>query len=66
MDETGGRELVERLEELANRFRPPSGAMVTVSLSAEEAQQVHDGLIAAAAHVAAEIEGERMASRPPA
>ena len=66
MDETEGRELVERLEELANCFRPPSGAMVTVSLPADEAQQVHEGLIAAAAHVAAEIEGERMASRPPA
>jgi len=52
MHGTGGRELVERLEELANRFRPPSGAMVTVSLTADDAQQVHEGLIAAAAHVA--------------
>ena len=64
-DEIEGFSRVEQWEHLAELFKPPSAAAITVTLTADEAQQVRDALLAAAAYVAAEIEGDKVTGRPP-
>ena len=64
------------LEEVGGRLRPIESGLAAVQRSGVPMlpgavmpglvdRHVHLGLIAAAAHVAAEIEGERMAARQP-
>lgn len=66
MEEIEGYALAEQWEDLADRFLPPSAALITVTLTAEEAHHVHDALTSAVAYLLAEIEADNVASRPPA
>ena len=65
MDEIEGYALAEEWEELATRFMPPSAAVITVTLTAEEAQHVHDAMTSAVGYLLAEIEAQKVACRPP-
>jgi hypothetical protein len=65
MDDIVGYALAERWEELAERFKPPSDAAITVTLTADEAQEVHEAMTAAVAALVAEIEADKAAGRPP-
>ena len=57
--------LAEQGEYLAERFRPPSEAVITVTLTAAEARMVHEAMLLAGAYISAEIEGETVAGQPP-
>jgi hypothetical protein len=65
MDDIEGYSLTEQWEHLADRFKPPSAAAITVTLTSAEAKEVHEALLAAAAYLSAEIEGEKVAGQPP-
>jgi len=65
MDDIEGYSLAEQWEHLAERFKPPSAAAITVTLTSAEAKEVHEALLAAAAYLSAEIEGEKVAGQPP-
>ena len=66
MDEAiEGYALAEHWEKLAERFRPPSGAMITVTLSSDEACAVLVAIIVGGGPGFAEIEAERTAAGRP-
>ena len=57
--------MAERGEHLAERFKPPSAAVITVTLTAAEARMVQEAMLLAGAYLSAEIEGEKVAGQPP-
>ena len=59
-DELEGYALTEKWEELASRFKPSSNAVITVSLSADEARYVRDAMISAVAYLEVELENDRL------
>jgi hypothetical protein len=61
MDEIEGYALAEQWEEVADRFIPSSAAAITVTLTAEEAQQVHDAMTFGVGYLLAAIEADRAA-----
>ena len=65
MDDIEGYSLIEQWEHLAERFKPPSAAVITVTLTADEADQVHKAMTAAVAALAAEIEADKAAAGRP-
>ena len=65
MDDMEGCRLAEQWEHLAERFNPPSAAVITVTLTAAEARMVQEAMLLAGAYLSAEIEGEKVAGQPP-
>ena len=65
MNDNKGYSIAEQWEHLAERFRPPSGAGITVTLTAAEARTVHEAMLSAVEYLLAEIENEKVAGRPP-
>jgi hypothetical protein len=59
MDEIEGYSLAEDWENLAERFKPPSAAAITVTLTSDEAWLVYDAMLAAVVHLVAEIEAAK-------
>ena len=56
IDEIEGYALAEQWEELADRFLSSSAAAITVTLTAEEAQQVHDAITFGVGYLLSAIE----------
>jgi len=46
MDGIEGYSLAEQWEHLADRFKPPSAAAITVTLTSAEAKEVNEALLA--------------------
>ena len=65
MHDSKGYTVAEQWEHLAERFNPPSEAVITVTLTAAEARAVHEAMLSAVEYLLAEIESEKVAGQPP-